>query len=70
MVAISLEAKGSAQGDIEIIAERPDGAHLTHPIPDPERIYLARDESKKVAYLDIEDRGGAKTLVFLHRGKR
>lgn len=69
LVAISLEAKGTAKGGIEIITEQPDGTHLTHLIPDPERIYLAREESKEDVYLDIEDRDGAKTLVFLHQGK-
>lgn len=69
LVGISLEVKGTAAGDIEIITERPDGTQLTHVILEPERIYLAQDEGADAVCLDIEDKDGAKTLVFLHRGR-
>jgi hypothetical protein len=66
LVAISLEQKGSERGNVEIIAERDDGTHLTHLISEPEHIYLARYDDKSEVCLDVEDRSGAKTLVFVH----
>lgn len=69
LVAIGVETKGTERGAIEIVAERPDGSHLTHLIPAAERIYMARDESKHAVYLDIEDQSGTKTLVFVHEGR-
>ena len=68
LVGISVEKKGSEQGAVEVIAERPDGSHLTHLIREPARIYLARYEEKKEVCLDIEDKSGQKTLIFIHEG--
>lgn len=65
LVAISLETKGTDKGAIEIVAERPDGTHVMHMIPDPQRIYLARDERGEVVALDVEEEGGVKTLIAL-----
>jgi hypothetical protein len=68
LVEIAIEKKGPEGGDVLIIAERPDGSHLTHLIPDPRRIYLARYEDKHALCLDIEDGEGAKTLVTVYEG--
>lgn len=67
LVAISLESKGTEKGAVEIIAEHPNGGHLTHLINNPEHIYLARYNDRQVLCLDIEDRRGVKTLVFLRQ---
>lgn len=65
LVQIGVEKKGSEAGAIEIIAERPDGSHLTHLIPSPERLYLARFDDRHAFCLDIEDTESTKTLVFV-----
>jgi hypothetical protein len=65
LVGISLEKKGSEQDAIEITAARADGTHLTHFVHAPERLYLARNDEDKAICLDIEDRSGGKTLVYI-----
>lgn len=64
LLSISIEEKGTERGAVEIIAESPDGTHLTHLIPSPQRIYVARSDERQEVCVDIEDADGLKTLVF------
>lgn len=65
LVGISFERTGSGRGAVEIIAARPDGSHLTHQVPEPQRIYLARLHEQQELCLDIEGANKLKTLVFI-----
>ena len=64
LLSISIEKKGTEQGTIEIITKSPNNTHLTHLIPSPQRIYVARSDEQQKMYVDIEDADSLKTLVF------
>jgi hypothetical protein len=66
LVGVSFEAKGSARGSVEIILggeTAADPRHVTHTVPDVERIVPIVGISALEDGLGIEDKEGAKTLL-------
>jgi hypothetical protein len=67
LLGIDVEPRGSGLGDIELTLgdERQD---FLHRISRPVQVYLKIDEHGDLDCLAIEDRSGARTLVFFVGG--
>ena len=60
-----LEEKADGQNAIEIMLGEKSGAHQTHTIFNPQKVFFEEDESSQTGIIEIEDESGAKTLIHL-----
>jgi hypothetical protein len=66
LLALALETKGSARGDL-IIAVGSDRGELTHVIEQPKRMAVGLNESNEPQWLALDEAGEAATIIHFER---
>lgn len=63
LIGFMFEEKADGQGAIEIMLGKESGAHQTHTISNPNKVFYEQDKDNSDGIIEIEDESGAKTLV-------
>lgn len=58
------KANGEDQNAIEIMLGGQSGAHQTHTIFNPQKVFFESGEEGKDAIIEIEDESGGKTIIY------
>lgn len=65
LVGFMFEEKADGQNAIEIMLGEESGAHQTHTIFSPQKVFFEEDENNQSSIVEIEDESGAKTLIYI-----
>lgn len=65
LIGFMFEEKPEGKSAIEIMVGEESGAHQTHTVFNPQKVFFEQGEDNASGTIEIEDEGGAKTIVYL-----